>query len=61
MDDYHAVKQPLFDIEHPAKAKFVAEDIERHAQDPRFVSLLQHAIRDQQLPCKMPLIKSIPN
>lgn len=30
MADYPAVKQLLADIEHPAKAKFVAEDIQRH-------------------------------
>jgi len=61
MVDYPAVKQLLQDIEHPAKAKFVAEDIEKHTQDPRFISLLQVAIKDPQLTCNPSFMKPIRN
>ena len=58
MVEYPAVVQLLVDLQNPSKAKLVADDIERLTDDPRFISLLQIAIRDLKLPCMVVLIQT---
>lgn len=49
MLDYQNIIDLLSDIQNQNKANQVAEDIEKRSDDPKFITLLQHAIRDQQL------------
>jgi hypothetical protein len=49
MLDYQNIIGLLSDVQNHNKANQVAEDIEKRSDDPKFITLLQHAIRDQHL------------
>lgn len=49
MLDYQNIIELLSNIQNQNRANLVAEDIEKRSDDPKFITLLQHAIRDHQL------------
>lgn len=49
MMDYGSVVGLLSDVQNENKANSVFDEVKERSEDPHFVTLLQHAIRDHQL------------
>ncbi len=61
MTDYPRVISLLSDIENPLKVTMVQREIESLSDEPYFLNLLQHALKDNTLSCTPPPTQTTSN